>query len=588
MRTVRSLFSSLLSPLGISTLVVGLVALACGSSNHSGYNDSSTNGTDPNGGGLSGDGGPGFGNGGGGANGGNLNCPGLTSGTKSSAGCEYYAVVPDVISDGAGACYAAFITNTYMDAVSVTVDYGGQMLDVSKFAYIPTGQGQSLKYDPLPGGKIPAGQVAILFLNRHAGGLPNPGLNLDCPMGVTPAITATDAASHGTTLGHAFHIVTSGAVAAYDIYPFGGGQSAMTSATLLLPVTSWDTNYIAVDALGPGPLDQPYVQIVGEVDGTIVTINPTSDIVGGGASIPPTKKGVPQTYVVNKGQLLQFTQDAELAGSVIEANAPVGVWGGKTALAIKSCCDETGHQQIPPVRALGSEYTAVRYRNRYDGMEETPPWRLIGALDGTTLTWEPSAPAGAPTTLSRGQVVQFDAAGPFVVKSQDEKHPFYMSAHMTGAEQFDPNMNDGRGDAEFVNVIPPGEFMTSYVFFTDPTYPETNLVLTRIKGTDGSFADVNLDCAGVVSGWAPVGTSGKFEYTRVDLVRHNFAPQGNCNNGRHEIHSKNPFGLTVWGWGSGETGAQFKGFYSQYVSYAYPGGASVQPINDVVIPAGVK
>jgi hypothetical protein len=30
------------------------------------------------------------------------------------------------------------------------------------------------------------------------------------------------------------------------------------------------------------------------------------------------------------------------------------------------------------------------------------------------------------------------------------------------------------------------------------------------------------------------------------------------------------------------------GFYSQYVSYAYPGGANVEPINDVVIAPIVK
>jgi len=30
---------------------------------------------------------------------------------------------------------------------------------------------------------------------------------------------------------------------------------------------------------------------------------------------------------------------------------------------------------------------------------------------------------------------------------------------------------------KFVNVIPPEEFMSRYVFFTDPTYPETHLVI---------------------------------------------------------------------------------------------------------------
>src|SRR5215472_7921512 len=32
---------------------------------------------------------------------------------KSSIGCDYYSVDPDVILDGAGACFAAFIANTW-------------------------------------------------------------------------------------------------------------------------------------------------------------------------------------------------------------------------------------------------------------------------------------------------------------------------------------------------------------------------------------------------------------------------------------------------------------------------------------------
>ncbi|MCC6558574.1 MAG: hypothetical protein IT372_37035, partial [Polyangiaceae bacterium] len=81
--------------------------------------------------------------------------------------------------------------------------------------------------------------------------------------------------------------------------------------------------------------------------------------------------------------------------------------------------------------------------------------------------------------------------------------------------------------------------------------------------------------------------TGEFEYTRTDLVTGNFQPQGNCNNGRHVISSDAPFGLTVWGWGSAATGGIFGGgggFYSQAVSYAYPAGASIQPINTVVVP----
>lgn len=503
---------------------------------------------------------------------------------KSSIGCDYYAVDPDIIAEAYGACFAAFLTNTWGSPISITVERGGQTLDVSSFAYTPQGTGQSITYAPLQGGKLQPGEVAILFLTS----LPSAPIG-QCPPGVGVGFSG-DGATHGTALGEAFHITTSAPVVAYDIFPYGGGQSAATSATLLLPTTSWDTNYVGVDAFRKSqlvPQAQPSMDIVAAEDGTTVTISPTAAIAGG-PGVQGTGQGVPVTYNLGKGQVLQFTQDESLIGSPIQSNKPIALWGAATCLNIDvntAACDSS-HQQIPPVKALGHEYVAVRYRNRFDGQEESPPWRIVGAVAGTTLTYEPSAPAGAPIALTVGQVAEFRAAGPFVVKSQDDKHPFYMAGHMTGCQETNPAEDDCRGDPEFVNVIPPQQYLASYIFFTDPTYPETNVVLVRSKGKNG-FEDVTLDCAGKLTGWQPAGASGQYEYTRVDLVRHNFAKQGGCDNGRHEIKSNAPFGLTVWGWGSGETGGAFGipgGFYSQAVSYAYPGGASVQPINTVVVP----
>jgi hypothetical protein len=204
---------------------------------------------------------------------------------------------------------------------------------------------------------------------------------------------------------------------------------------------------------------------------------------------------------------------------------------------------------------------------------------MVGAVAGTALTWDPAPPSGAPTSLTLGQVVEFNAAGPFSVKSQDDQHPFYLAGYMTGCGTFG-NSSNCPGDPEFVNVIPPQQYLSSYVFFTDPTYPETNLVLIRGKDAAG-FHDVKLDCAGTITGWAPIGSGGTYEYARIDLVRHDFVGQNGCDNGRHEIASDGPFALTVWGWGSAETEPAFS---SQAVSYAYPAGASVQFINTVVVP----
>jgi hypothetical protein len=303
-----------------------------------------------------------------------------------------------------------------------------------------------------------------------------------------------------------------------------------------------------------------------------------------------------------KGQVFRFEQWAQLTGATLKSTKPVGVWGEQECMVVlgTQACD-SAHQQILPVGALGGEYAAVRYRNRFDGVEEAPPWRVVGAVDGTVLTYDPplDGDAGAPTTLDRGQSALFNAAGPFVVRSQDDAHPFYMNAYMPSADwaaalagqplpgpgqDAGPGPYAARGDPEFVNIVPPAQFDQRYAFFTDPTYPETNLVFVRTKGKDGSFHDVTLDCAGVLGDWKAIGTAGHYEYTRVDLVRHTFTPQGACDNGRREAHSDAPFGLTVWGWGSEETGSQWTdpGF-SLTVSYAYPAGQRIATINAVVV-----
>ncbi|MEP6861118.1 MAG: IgGFc-binding protein, partial [Deltaproteobacteria bacterium] len=183
-----------------------------------------------------------------------------------------------------------------------------------------------------------------------------------------------------------------------------------------------------------------------------------------------------------------------------------------------------------------------------------------------------------PSTLSLGQTAMFNSAGQFTVESQDTDHPFYMAGYMTGCEMYNPSGSDCRGDPEFVNVIPPDQFLKAYTFFTDPTYPETDLVLTRERD-GGQFADVTIDCVGTVSGWQPIDAADQIEYTRVDLVTGNFQGVGNCNNGLHVASSSNKFGLVVWGWGSAATGV----FSTQAVSYAYPAGASLKHINHVVI-----
>ncbi len=489
---------------------------------------------------------------------------------KSTIGCEYFSVDPATDGSADGSCFAAFVANTWTTPVTIAVSYDGKDLDVGPFARIPTGSGAGLTYQPLPSNQLPPGQVAILFLADFAAAtVPFP---TRCPAGVTAAFTSAVASGNKTQIVKAFAIKTSAPTVAYDIFPYGGAKSFISSATLLVPVPAWGDNYVGVvgypRAPTAGALEQPFLQIAAAEDGTQVTIRPNVAIVGD-VGVQAGPANTPTTYSLTRGQVLQLKQNEDLTGSIIQATKPVGVWGGSSCMYIEpneAACD-SGHQQLFPARALGHQYVAMKHKDRLTGVEEAPPWRIVGIVDGTQLTYEPFAPVGAPTSIKTGEVVAFRGAGPFVVKSQDGAHPFFLSAHMTG--QLSSGRDFGVGDPEFVTVVTPEQYLRSYVFMTDPTMSFTNLSLVRVKGPKG-FAEVELDCGGKIVGWQGVGNTGEFQVARFDLVSGG-APVGNCNNGRHTIKSDAPFGLTVWGW-------------DHTVSYAYPAGASVKPINEVVVP----
>jgi len=492
--------------------------------------------------------------------------------SKSSYGCDYWALKTALRPQADGACFAAFVANTWEKPVQIKVQRGGQTLPVASFARIPKGQGQAITYDPYdPAAGLGIGEVAILFLSRD----PN-GNVVNCP---APAAVSQETGVVGTGIGEAFHITTDYPVVAYQIVPYGGGQAGVTSASLLLPTSAWDTNYIAINAYKASTQvtgGYPSLAILAHQDNTEVTILPKADIVAG-TNVAGAMAGMPAKYNLKAGQFLQITQPEELTGSPIQSNNPVAVFGASTCMNVPTMQDgcDSAQQQLAPVKALGNEYAAVRYKSRKANVEEVPPWRIVGAVDGTTLSWEPATPPGAPKTINNGQLVEFSASGPFVVKSQDKDHPFYLGQYMTGGAPFGPTTSAGVGDPDWVNVIPPPQFLTRYVLFTDPTYPETSLVVVRSPSlVDGSFADVELDCGmGKLDGWQKLG---KYEYTRVDLVTGDFMNVGGCSNGRHEMWSDQKFGVTVWGWGTTPLTAN--------VSYAYPAGAGFRPINQVVVP----
>ena len=492
---------------------------------------------------------------------------------RRSNGCEFYFQPPLFTKYYSQSCYAAYIVNTSTVPVDLSLELEGKPLDISKSLFRT--ESGSAKLIPHTG-SIPVGESVILFVSDRDPSGPPAERNAPCPEGTVPAMRG-DTLPDGTGLGTSFHLHTNVPVSAAAIYPFGGAQSFLPSATLLLPVATWGKEHLIVNAwetttsFAYVAVEQPGAQIVAAEDDTEVTIVPSRDIQDG-AGVIGTPAHVPATYRLEKGQVLQLKQSEELSGSFVTSTKPTSIFGGHACLTVpagRDACD-TALQQLPSFDQWGSEYVGVGYRPRIGNEHEPMPFRIVAARDETRLEWDPAVPAGAPVTLSAGEVATFwgEVGAPFVVRTQDAEHPIYLAAYMSGGGTADSKdiLGDqdmlGRGDAEFVNVIPAGQYLSSYSFYADPTYRDTSLVIVRAK-SGGKFEDVWLECAGDLTGFQPVGTRGDYEWLRVDLAIAGGPGQSfgtsTCHNGLQRMRSNGPFTATLWGW-------------SYYASYAYPGG----------------
>jgi hypothetical protein len=503
--------------------------------------------------------------------------------SKANFGCEFHVPTPPT-HNPTPPCFAAFVTNTWGHPAHFEVARDGVDLDPAIFARVVTDGLTPAQWPPVPPEGLAPGAVAVLFLSGDPMALhPQTDQPLDCPVD-TAVLAGTELKTSGR--GATFDITSDIPLTAYDIAPFGGALSYIPSAELLFPASAYGKNYVTIvppigtDPMNKGPL---WLQIVGRVDGTQIEIRPTATLeAGGGVEAAPA--GQVTAFTVDAGEYLQwhFTGDGG-SGTLILADQDIAVHTGNRFLRLQpvpSAGGESTHQQNNPVTTLGQEYVAAPYATRrFDLAPETIEYRVVGVAEtDTELTYDPPVP-GAPTTLAQGETADFATDQAFRVRSQDDQHPFVLAQIMDtchlpggtrdGATADIMGIETLLGDEEFVILLPPAQFLQKYVFFTDPSFSTTNLVLTRVDRGDG-FKDVTVDCLGTVTGWQPVGADATYEVTTVDLVR---AEEGNngCTNGGHTAESDGPFGLVVWG-------------LDNHSSYAYPAGGNAKPLTDLVIP----
>jgi hypothetical protein len=501
--------------------------------------------------------------------------------SRGSIGCEYYVPTPPFYANQSGggttldgACHAVMIANAWDTPAQLQLSFFGQDYDYVAHARIPTGIGPNVIYNPIPPDGIPAGQVAILFLSHNTDAA-NAGMPLTCP--VPPAIINMNTVAFGTSGFEAWEMFSDTPVTVYDILPYGGASSYLPSASLLQPRTAWGKNYVI--ATPHDTAGRAWVLAVAREDNTTVSINVGQTVDAGTIATPPVH--IPTDYVIDAGETLQWMNSLHLVGTIVQADKPIGVYSGNTYLRVQTVDSPGGgghdstHQQLTHVQALASEYVGPGIPSRKaDLAAESVLYQVVGMVNGTQLSYHPTPSPLAPLSLDLGQVVEFEASQPFTIRSQDDEHPFSFTQYMSGAISTSAggclDQCLGLGDEDWINLISPAQYMRRYVFFVDPTYGVSSLALVRTHGIDGDFEDIELDCYGVVDGWAPVGDEGLYEVAHIDLYR---AGAGICAKSQQQAWSAAPFGIIVWG-------------VDDLASYGYPAGGNTRKLNDLIIPVG--
>ena len=350
------------------------------------------------------------------------------------------------------------------------------------------------------------------------------------------------------------------------VLPDGGGSvhsgcySYTNDASLLIPSTAMTGNYRISGDHAVKDQEGSYFAITAVNDATHVTVNVSQggSVVGGG-TIQATPAGGTMTLTMNSGDVVEIMSDmladtTDLSGSLVQADQPVQVISGTQCSEQPEgypACDHL-ESSVLPAETLGSDYV-VTVPTSPNGTAVGHVVRFYGNVDGTTLTYSPSQPAGCPSTLDAGQVVACTG----IVKTTFQvtgSNEFAVSSFQLGGYLLNELTHDNSpdGDPSMSPMIATQQYLQSYLFLAPPDYEVSYVDIVAPPGTA-------LDIDGhSISGYdKPVNAS--WSVSRVPLG-------AGIGGGSHVLTASNPVGAQVVGYGA-------------YTSYQYPAGLDLSEIS---------
>ncbi len=332
-------------------------------------------------------------------------------------------------------------------------------------------------------------------------------------------------------------------IAAYQFNSLDTLGAASTDASLLFAEHNLAKLYFAMDFTSRGPNDS-FVAVYATEPDTLVTIE------------APVPFSGPSTATLQAGQVLVVTAvaaNASLTGARVTGSAPIGVFGGNTCANVPqgmSFCDHL-EQQIFPRQAIGQRYIVGKTHARASCFAEDY-LRVMADDDNTTVTFDP--PIAGPVTLNAGEFVETTTMQSVEITSD---RPVMVGQFLRSSNGIEC---DDEGDPAFILQVPVDQFRRDYIFLTPPTYDTDYVDILAPAG-----AIVTLDGNPVTLTPTPVGATS-FSLTSVVIA-----------DGPHVVQSNEPVGVMVYGYGGPGSASS----NTQNVSYGYPAGLDLAPINPI-------
>ena len=475
----------------------------------------------------------------------------ISSKVSSYIGCEYWSVDLDNFEEALSQPHAVVITNPN-DEISASIRLFEGFTDRE---LLLDSEGQPFS------GVIPPGEARIYSI----------------PVGYD---------HFGTRIfqDKAIRITASVPVVAHQFNPLNNVDVFSNDGSLLLPTNSVGTEYFGMswNFRGPDIRIRGFLTIVNSSNSpNEVTVRPSA-AVAAGEEIPAIARGEERTFTLPPGASLNLsTSGAELqaaqasgclsdpegkpenvqpcpdlTGTHIVAQLPITVFGGHQCANILLGVDRCDHIEsiLMPVSAWGTNYIGSKFSPRATGSLIEPDFfRVVAAEDNTRLQTDPVIEGVHNRRLNAGEWLQFPARDHFEIAGDK---PIQMAQYMVGANWLGiPRTCEGGlvgiGDPAMTIAVPADQFRDHYIVHTPQNY-EKDFLNVIVPSGQNVYLNGELIPN---SKWRPVGSRNRFEVATLSV-----------ESGFHTLTGDVPFGVIGYG-------------YDCRVSYAYPGGLNLEPLD---------